>query len=118
VAKFNIEKSEAIGMRVGGTGLWGIGQAFESENPVLLDQIMKPTFEIVGPAREGGDVEGGDFVDQSQSIVRSGAIGGGPGNANAADETTYVANARTGGCSADDGRDVSMPSTILSQSRR
>jgi class 3 adenylate cyclase len=114
VARLNEERGLSLALPVGqhirGPVFVGvIGPAFEGDARPPLDEIIKPTFEIIGPAIgvalglvDGKGIPGcvvmsrpvylcidrGQFLPVERSVL----VGG---NANANEETTYVANPRT-----------------------
>jgi class 3 adenylate cyclase len=114
VARFNEERqlnlALRVGQHIGGPVFVGIiGPAFEGDAPPPLDEIIKPTLEIIGPTVSNTlqlvDTKGiaGSVVlsrqvylciDRGQfSIVERSVVVG--GNANVNDDATYVAVART-----------------------
>jgi class 3 adenylate cyclase len=114
VTKFNeahrLQLSIRVGQHIGGPVFVGvIGPVFEGESRPALDDIIKPTFEIIGPAVgialqlvEDKGIPGRvvmsrpvySLIDRSQfsTVERSAVVGG---NANIAEDVTYVANPRT-----------------------
>jgi class 3 adenylate cyclase len=114
VAKFNeahhLSLSIRVGQHIGGPVFVGvIGPVFDGEGRPALDDIIRPTFEIIGPAVavafqlvENKGIPGRvvmsrpvySLIDRSQfsTVERSAVVGG---NANVADDATYVANPRT-----------------------
>jgi class 3 adenylate cyclase len=114
VARFNethgLSLSISVGQHIGGPVFVGvIGPVFEGEGRPALDDIIRPTFEIIGPAVATAlqlvDTKGipgrvvmsrpvYSLIDRSQfsTVERSAVVGG---NANVADDATYVANPRT-----------------------
>jgi class 3 adenylate cyclase len=105
----NLRLALRVGQHIGGPVFVGIiGPAFERDNRPALDEIIKPTFEIIGPAVNKAlqtlDTKGipglvvisrevFQRIDRGQFAIvdRSAVVGG---NANVNDDATYVVKGR------------------------